>query len=152
MNRGTVKFFLALSVLLNLSAVAAAGYHVVSQRNSWTSPFGTKMARDRFLFEELSLSPAQTRAMREKAIPFRAEIDRRRAEIAGRRKELIALLRSDAPDAASIDAAIAQIGALQEELQRKITRQMLQQKALLSREQQGRFIDLIESAMLQGTQ
>ena len=111
------------------------------------------MARDRFLFEQLSLSPEQTKAMRQKAMPFRAEVDRRRAEIAAQRQELIALLRADAPDAGGqVDAVIARISALQQELQRKITSQMLEQKALLSREQQGRFLDLIEGAMLQGGQ
>lgn len=152
MSRGTLKFLLVLSLLLNLSVLAVAGYSYVSRRHAWTSPFGTRMARDRFLFEELTLSPAQTKAMREKAIPFRAEIDRRRAEIAAERSELVALLRKDDPDPAQVDAVIAQISALQQEMQKKITRQMLEQKALLSREQQGRFIDLIEGAMLQGGQ
>lgn len=150
MSRGTLKFFLALSVLLNLTVLATAGYRFVSQRNSWTSPFGTKMARDRFLFEQLSLSPAQAKAMRQKALPFRAEVDRRRAEITAQRRELIALLRADTADPGQVAAVIARISALQQELQRKITSQMLEQKALLSRDQQGRFIDLIEGAMLQG--
>jgi len=152
MSRSNVKFFLALSVLFNLTVLATAGYQYVSNSHSWTSPFGTKMARDRFLFEELSLAPEQMKAMREKAIPFRAEIDRRRAAIAAKRKELITLLRAEAPDAGAVDAVIAQISGLQEEMQKKITRQMLEQKALLDRQRQGRFLDLIERAMTQGGQ
>ena len=152
MSRSSLKFFLALSVLLNLSVLTAAGYKYVSHRHSRTSPFGTKMTRDRFVFEELSLTPEQTKAMREKMIPFHAEIDRRRAEIVAKRKELITLLRADAPDAGSIDAVIVQISAMQEEMQKKITRHMLEEKALLSREQQKAFLDLIEGAMTQGGQ
>lgn len=152
MSRGGLKFALALSVLLNLSVLSAAGYKYLANRNTWTSPFGTQMARDKFLFEELSLTPAQMQAMRQKAIPFRAEIDRRRDEIATRRKQLIELLRADKPDPAAVDAVIAQISALQQTMQQMITRQMLEQKALLDREQQQSFLNLIERAMTQGGQ
>ncbi len=150
MSRGSLKFFLTLSVLLNLSVLGATGYKFLSNRHSWISPYGTKMARDRFLFEELSLTRDQMKTMRQKAIPFRAEVDRQRDAIVARRKELIGLLRSDTPDAAAIDAAIAQISELQETLQKQITRQMLEQKALLRPEQQSSFLDLIERAMTQG--
>ena len=152
MSRGSLKFFLVLSLLLNLTLLATAGYKYASNRSAWTSPYGTKMARDRFLFDELSLSREQMQAMRKKAIPFRAEVDRQRATIVARRKELIGQLRSDAPDAGAIDATIAQISDLQETLQRQITRQMLEQKALLSPVQQKSFLDLIERAMTQGGQ
>ena len=149
MSRGSLKFCLALLVLLNLSVAAAAGYKYFAQSHSWTSPYGMKMPKDRFLFEELSLTRDQMQAMREKAIPFRAEVDRQRDAIVARRKELIGLLRSDAPEAGAVDALIAQISELQQTLQIKITRQMLEQKALLSREQQKSFLDLIERAMAQ---
>lgn len=150
MTRGGLRYLLAVSLALNLSVVATAGYRYLSARGTWTSPFGTKMAKDRFLFEELSLTKQQMRAMREKAIPFRAEIDRQRAEILARRKDLIRLMRSDAPDPAAIDGAIARISAMQEAMQQKITRQMLAQKALLDPAQQQRLLDLIERAMEQG--
>jgi hypothetical protein len=96
MSRGSLKFFLALSVLLNVSVLATAGFKYVSSRHSWTSPYGTKMARDKFLFEELSLTREQMKTMRQKAIPFRAEVDRQREAIVALRKELIGLLRTDA--------------------------------------------------------
>ena len=150
MSRGGLKYLLAISLALNLSVIATAGYRYFSVRGTWTSPFGTKMARDRFLFEELSLTQQQMRTMREKAIPFRAEVDRQRAEILARRKDLIRLLRSDAPDIGAIDGVIAEISAMQEAMQKQITRQMLEQRALLDGGQQKRFLDLIEQAMEQG--
>lgn len=152
MSRGSLKFFLAISVLLNLSVLSAAGYKYLSNRHSWTSPYGTKMARDKFLFDALSLTREQMTSMRQKATPFRAEVDRQRAAIVALRKELIGLLRSDAPDVGAIDAAIVRISALQEALQKQITRQMLAQKTLLNPEQQKSFLDLIERAMTQGGQ
>lgn len=150
MSRGGLKYLLAISLALNLSVIATAGYRYLSARGTWTSPFGTKMAKDRFLFEELSLTKQQMRTMREKAVPFRAEIDRQRAGILARRQDLIRLLRSDVPDTAAIDRAIAEISAMQQTMQRQITRQMLEQKSLLDSGQQQRFLDLIERAMEQG--
>lgn len=150
MSRGGLRYLLAISLALNLSVIATAGYRYFSARGTWTSPFGTKMAKDRFLFEELSLTRQQMRTMREKAVPFRAEVDRQRAGILARRKDLIRLLRSDSPDTAAIDGVIAEISAMQEAMQQQITRQMLEQKALLDAGQQERFLDLIASAMEQG--
>jgi Spy/CpxP family protein refolding chaperone len=151
-SRGTLKFLLTLSVLLNLSVVATAGYKYYAQGRSWTSPYGVKMDRDRFIFEQLSLSHEQMKAMRQKAVPFRAAVDRQREAVVALRKELIALLRADAPDATAIEATIARISGLQEQLQQQITRQMLEQKALLRPEQQKAFLDLIERTMAQGGQ
>jgi Spy/CpxP family protein refolding chaperone len=152
MTRNGLKLLLAASLLLNLSVLATAGYLRLAGRGSWVSPFGTKMAAGRFLFEELSLTPEQSRAMREKAIPFRAEIDRQRGEIVNQRKELIELLRADIPDAAAIDAVISRISGMQETMQKEITSHMLEEKALLDHAQQKRFLDLIEHAMTQGRQ
>ena len=118
----------------------------------WITSFGTKMPAGRFLFEELSLTREQSRAMREKAVPFRDEVDRQRGAVVAKRKELIELLRADAPDAGAVDAVISAISSLQETMQKKITSHMLEEKALLDREQQKRFLDLIENAMTQGRQ
>lgn len=150
MSRDRLRLFLVVSLLLNISVLATTGYLFASRAGRWVSPFGTTMPRDRFLFEELALKPEQVRAMRAKAMPFRAEIDRRRGEIAAARKELIGLLRAAEPAAGAVDAAIARVSALQEEMQKKITGHMLEEKALLDREQQRRFFDLIEGAMEQG--
>lgn len=150
MSRGTLKYLLAISLLLNLTVLATAGYLHFAAGRTWLSPFGTKMGRDRFLFEQLSLTADQMKAMREKAIPFRAEIDRRRSEIVAQRKALIGLLRAETPDQEAIDATIVGISALQQTMQRQITRQMLEQKALLGRDQQQAFLDLIDGAMARG--
>ncbi len=144
-----LKFALAASLVLNLSFLSAAGYTYYKQSRTWTSPFGTKMEKGRFLFEELSLKPDQLKAMRERTMPFRAEIDKQRAEIGEKRKALIALLREDKPDQKAVQAAIAEINRMQEEMQRKIAAHMLAVKASLDKDQQQKFFDLIENTMAQ---
>src|SRR5512147_658452 len=147
-----LKFALAVSLVLNLSFLSAAGYTYYKQSRTWTSPFGTKMEKGKFLFEELSLNPAQLKELRGLAMPCRAEIDKRRVEIGEKRKALIALLRQENPDRKAVNAAIAGISGMQEEMQRRIAAHMLEVKASLDRDQQQKFFGLLETAMMQGGQ
>ncbi len=147
MKNSLLKFTLAASLILNLTVFATAGYHYYHQSRSWVSPFGKVMEKDKFLFEELSLKPEQLSAMKNKAIPFRAEIDRRRMAIDVRKKELVTLMRDQTPDKKAIDTTIKEISGKQEEMQRMIVGHMLEIKSSLDEGQQRKFFDLIERNM-----
>jgi Spy/CpxP family protein refolding chaperone len=147
MKNSLLKFALAASLILNLTVFVTVGYHYFQQSRSWVSPFGKAMEKDKFLFEELSLKPDQLAAMKNKAIPFRAEIDRRRQGIEAKRKELVALMRHQDPDKKAIDAIIKEISGKQEEMQRMIAVHMLEIKSSLEVGQQRKFFDLIERNM-----
>ena len=147
MKNSLLKFALAASLILNLTVFATAGYHYYHQSHSWVSPFGKVMEKDKFLFEELSLQPEQLTAMKNKAIPFRAEIDRRRMAIDARKKELVTLMRDQNPNKKAIDATIKEISGKQEEMQRMIVGHMLEIKSSLNEGQQRKFFDLIERNM-----
>ena len=144
-----VKIALAVSLAFNLSVLVAAGVFYHQKSEYWVSPFGAKVPRDRFMFEKLSLRADQIKIMRESATLFHEQIDRKRQEIAEKRKDLIRLLRADAPDTASIHAVLAQISRIQEELERMVTTHILQQKAVLDRQQQDKFLDLIQNTAMQ---
>jgi Spy/CpxP family protein refolding chaperone len=60
------------------------------------------------------------------------------------------LLRRDAPDRKAIDAAIARISRMQENMQRRIAEHMLAEKALLDPDQRQKFMDLIGERMAAG--
>jgi Spy/CpxP family protein refolding chaperone len=147
MQNSILKFALAASLILNISILATAGYIYYKQSDSWVSPFGAKMKKDRFLFEELSLSPEQLKTMKERAKDFRAEIDRRRKEIVGKRMEMLNLMRADIPDRKAIDTAISDMSKMQENMQRMVAMHILEEKATLDKDQQKKFIDLIKNAM-----
>lgn len=149
-NKKVLIFALVASLALNVSMLAAAGYRAYRHAGQWVSPFGTVMTPHRFLFEELSLSSVQLKALRERTIPFRAEIDRRRREMIEKRRVLVALMRSERPDKKTIDATVGQISRMQEEMQRRITNHMLEVKGSLSPEDQRKFLDLIERTMSAG--
>ncbi|MFA7382572.1 MAG: periplasmic heavy metal sensor [Desulfurivibrionaceae bacterium] len=152
MSNSTLKYLLLLSVALNLTILGTVGYRYQQRHSSWTSPFGPQMRRDRFLFEELALEPKQMAAMKERAIPFRAELERQQAEIAEKKKGLIVLLRQENPDQTAISSLIAEISARQEEMQQQVAAHMLGVKGLLDKEQQQRFFNLIDAAMSKGSQ
>ena len=147
MRNSMLRFALAASLILNISVLAAAGYMYYSQSDYWVSPFGAKMQKDRFLFEELSLRPEQLKRMKERAIDFRTEIDRRRKEIAEKRLVMLNLIRADIPDRMAIDTIISDISRMQEDMQRVVAMHILEEKATLDKDQQKKFLDLIENAM-----
>jgi hypothetical protein len=147
MKNSTLKFILAVSLILNISILATAGYVYYRQSDYWISPFGVKMKKDRFLFEELSLKPEQLKSMKEKAVNFRGEIDRRRKEIAEKRLVMLNLMRADIPDKKALDTTISDISRVQEDMQRVVAMHILEEKATLDKDQQKKFLDLIENAM-----
>src|SRR3990172_13178707 len=136
MKNSILKFALAASLILNITVFATAGYHYYEQSRTWVSPFGRVMEKDKFLFEELSIKPDKLAVMKNKAMPFRTEIDRRRQEINSRRKELVTLMRDQNPDKKAIDALIKEISGKQEEMQRMIAGHMLEIKSSLDVDQQ----------------
>lgn len=141
------KFALIVSLLLNVSFLVAAGFQYFRQSKYGTSSCDPRIKKEKFIFEGLSLKPDQAKAMREKAVPYREEINKGRYEIALMKKKLIKVMRADHPDVKTLDAITAEISRMQENMQRKITTHILKQKALLDKEQQGRFLDLLENAM-----
>ena len=152
MKSNFLRHLLLISVILNLAILGTVGYRYYQKTAYWTSPFGHTMKKDHFLFEELALQATQAEAMRKRAMPFRAEIDQQRADIAKQRKNLVTLMRQEQPDMQAIGAEIAGISTVQEAMQRKVVTHLLEEKALLNKEQQGKFFDLIEKAMNQGSQ
>jgi Spy/CpxP family protein refolding chaperone len=152
MKNSTLKFLLLISLILNISFLGAAGYQYYKKSTSWTSPFGYMIKKDHFLFEGLSLRPDQLKTMRETATRFRTVIDEKRQAIATKRKELIVLMRQDNPDRKALASVVSEISGMQEEMQRMIAIHMLDMKAGMDKDQQKKFLDLIDNAMTEGRQ
>lgn len=152
MRNSTLIFLLIVSLILNISFLGAAGYQYYKKSTYWTSPFGYKIKKGHFLFEELSLRPDQLKTMREGATKFRAIIDEKRQAVTSKRKELITMMRQDNPDRKALAAVVSEISGMQEEMQQMIAMHMLDMKAGLDEEQQKKFLDLVDSAMTGGRQ
>lgn len=152
MRIGYLKIALAVSLIFNISVLAAAGYVYYARTNAWLSPMGARMPKDKFLFEEMGLQPDQIQKMRATAMPFRVKVDGKRQEIAAKRTQLFDLMRADTPDNQAIKATVAEISRIQEEVEGMVTTHILQEKATLGKDQQKKFLDLIENAMSKGSQ
>jgi Spy/CpxP family protein refolding chaperone len=152
MRDNILKYLLIISLVLNFSFLGAAGYTHYKQTRYRPAPFGYGVPAHgpvggTHLFEELALKPEQLEAFHEKALPFHAAIAKKRQQVDALRASLFGLMRADNPDQKAIEATIAQINRAQEEMQQTVVAHMLEFKAMLDKEQQKRFLDLIETAM-----
>ena len=155
MKNKVLKVILVFSLLLNASMLGSAGYIHYRQSRYHAFPLGNIQRLSETvpscLFEGLSLKPGQQRAMQEKALAFHADMESKKQEVDGKRTHLIALMRADNPDSKAVEAAIAEISRLQEGIQKMAVAHMLEFKGMFDKEQQKRFLDLIEGAMAKRT-
>ena len=151
-----LKFALVLSVLLNVSMLASAGYTHYKQSRSQTLTSGRNAQilgehNPSHLFEDLSLKPEQLKTMQQKALTFHADLNRKGQEIDQKRFSLVALIRADSPDSKAIDTTVAEINRLQLDVQKTAVAHMLEFKGMLDKDQQKRFLSLIEGVMTKRT-
>lgn len=147
MRIGFLKIALAVSLAFNLSVLGAVSYFHYSKNNYWVSPLGGVMQKDKFPFDELSLSPDQKKKMREGSIAIRAEIDGKRQQIEARRKSLFKLLHAEKPDMIAIKDTISEISRIREEMEWLAVSRILEVKASLEKNQQRKFLELIENSV-----
>jgi len=152
MRDNILKYILIVSLVLNFSFLGAAGYTHYKQTRYRPAPFGYGVpahgpAGGTHLFEELALKPEQFEAFHEKALPFHAAIAKKKQEVDRLRTSLFDLMRADKPDRKAIGATITEINRAQEEMQKTVVAHMLEFKSMLDRDQQQKFLNMIEGAM-----
>jgi Spy/CpxP family protein refolding chaperone len=156
MKDNILKYILIISLLMNVSLLGAAAYtHYKQVRYYRTAPFlgpsGTPGPLAPFgpgmLFEELSLKPEQVKFFQQKAQLFHGSLVKKREEVDRLRVSLLVLMRADNPDGKVIEATIARINKEQEEMQKIVVSHMLEFKSMLNKDQQKKFMDMIEGAM-----
>ena len=156
MKDNLLKYILVLSLLLNFSFLGAAGY-TYYQRNRYPSaPFGYGLTErgpvgspsiHPHLFEALSLSPEQRKVFEQKAPLFHEALDKKREKVDRLRRSLFGLMGVDYPDSEAIEATIAEINGVQEDMQKMVVAHMLEFKSMLDKDQQKKFFDLIQGAL-----
>ena len=155
MKDNLLKYILVVSLLLNFSLLGAAGYTYYHQNRYGPPPFGygtpgrvpLGSSIQPHLFEALSLKPEQRKLFEQKAPLFHEALDKKRANVDRLRGSLFDLMRADHPDSKAIEATIAEINGVQEDMQKMVVAHMLQFKSMLDKDQQKKFFDLIEKAM-----
>ena len=147
MKSNFLKYILILSLLMNFSLLGAAGYtHYQQSRSNLAAPFSYDH-HSNYLFQELSLKPEQIKLFQQKAASFHGALNKKRQEVDQLRGSLFGLMGADNPDHNAIEAAITRINNSQHDMQKMVVAHMLEFKAMLDKDQQKKFLDLIEGAM-----
>jgi Spy/CpxP family protein refolding chaperone len=131
-NQGLV-FALALSVLLNLGVVGAAGYRTIARPPSDAAGLANR----------LELDPSQRERWHALEQGFVRELDAGWGEIAAHREALVREVFADQPDPARIEAERARIAQLQAQQQQRVIAQFLRERDILSAEQRRALVDLL---------
>lgn len=147
MKSNFLKYILILSLLLNFSLLGAAGYtHYRQSRLHPAEPLSCDH-HSNYLFQQLSLKPEQIKLFEQKAVSFHGALNKKRQEVDELRGSLFGFMSADNPDQDSIETAITRINSSQHEMQKMVVAHMLEFKALLDKDQQKKFLGLIEGAM-----
>jgi hypothetical protein len=155
MRDNVLKYTLAVSLLLNLSILGAAGYTHYRQTRHTSAPVGDGVLRPTpsgsvaqpHLFETLSLKPEQLSLFQERATLFHKALEKEKARVDGLRASLLGIMRTEKADRKTIETTIAEISRVQNEMQEMVVAHMLEFKSMLDSNQQKKFFDLIEGAM-----
>ena len=147
MKNNLLKYILVVSLLMNFSLLGAAGYtHYHQSRFRQSAPVNCGI-QGNHLFTALSLKPEQIKIFQQKAALFHGALATKRQEVGRLRTSLIILIRADNLDNKGIESTITRINKIQEDMQKTVVSHMLEFKALLDKDQQKKFLDLIEGAM-----
>jgi Spy/CpxP family protein refolding chaperone len=147
MKNNLLKYILIISLLMNVSFLGAAGYtHYKQSRPRATGSVDCDI-QGKHLFGELSLNPEQIKQFQQKAVSFHRALGKKKQEVDRLRGSLLGLLRADNPDQTTIDEAISQINIRQHDMQKMVMAHILEFKSMLDKDQQKKFLDLIEGAM-----
>ena len=147
MKNNFFKYILILSLLLNFSLLGAAGYTQYKHSHAPVVGAVNCEPKSNYLFQQLSLKPEQIKLFQQKATLFHDLLGKKRQEVDQMRGSLFGLLRANVPDSQAIQEAILKINRIQAEMQKMVVAHMLEFKAMLDKDQQNKFLDLIEGAM-----
>jgi hypothetical protein len=138
---------LVLSVAINIGVFGSVGYRLVRGKPSADCiEESSGSALDR-LAAEIGFSSEQTRAFADLRNSFEPRIQSLRDGLMEKRTRLVEAIK---PPEASLEGLlpyVEEIEALQAELQKLVVDQMLKEKALLTGEQQKKFLSMISTRL-----
>jgi Spy/CpxP family protein refolding chaperone len=140
MSGSSLKYALALSLLLNAGFIGAVGYQVVKNRG--LPPAFTAVAPPD-VADHLKLTAQQRERWHALEADFMRQYEADAKEIAARREKLIRGIFSEQPTAERIEAEREAIARLQIEQQRRVIAQILRERRILEPAQQRALADFL---------
>ncbi|MCQ4234380.1 periplasmic heavy metal sensor [Pseudomonas stutzeri] len=138
MSNTTLRNALALSVLVNVGVLAGLGWQKLSH-DGLPMPSGAPTELSR----ELQLSASQLQRWHDAEAPFLAYLRASNASLGEHRNRLIEAIFAEQVDRAVIDAEQAKIAELQNEQQRLLIDQLLQEREILEPQQRARLAQVL---------
>ncbi len=138
MSNTPLRNALVLSVLVNVGVLAGLGWQKLS-RDGLPMPSGAPTELSR----ELQLSASQLQRWHDAEAPFLAYLRASNASLGEHRNRLIEAIFAEQVDRAVIDAEQAKIAELQNEQQRLLIDQLLQEREILEPQQRARLAQVL---------
>lgn len=140
MGRSTIRYALALSLLLNVGFIGAVGYQVVKHRGL---PPAFTVVAEPDIADSLKLTQEQRERWQALEADFMRQYEADAKEIAARREQLIRGIFSEHPAAERIEAEREAIARLQTEQQRRVIAQLLKEREILEPTQRHALADFL---------
>lgn len=147
MKRRLLIFGLILSVAINIGILGGVGYRWLKISGEERHHREGKHSPMSFLGKELSLSQSQAREMESLWKSLEPKMEEIRRKLREKRVQLVNLLRASEPDLEKINIQLNKIESLQTQLQKLVIDHLLQQKKILSLEQQKKFFSIISKRL-----
>jgi|Deesub1362B_J571_1020462.scaffolds.fasta_scaffold02161_3 Spy/CpxP family protein refolding chaperone len=139
MKRKLLILGLIFSVAINIGVLGTIGYNWLKEQNHQEY----KHSLGNFLCRELGLSESQSKEMESLRKSLEPQINKIKKELREKRAQLVNLLMESDPDQEKINISLKEIGSLQIKLQRIVIYHLLEQKKILSQEQQKKLFSII---------
>ncbi|MBE0460677.1 MAG: periplasmic heavy metal sensor [Candidatus Aminicenantes bacterium] len=143
MKRNVLIFSLILSVAINIGVFGSAGYRWFKSRGEEPRHRADVHSPMSAFCKKLGLSREQIREMESLREVLEPKIEEIKKELKEKRVLLINHLKESEPDREKINIELSEIESLQTDLQKIVIGHMLQEKKILSPEQQEIFFSII---------
>ena len=132
-----------LSLGINIGVLATIGYNRLEKSCQGGDAEKERHAAMSFLIKELDLSPAQEKEIESLRKSLEPKVEEIRIKLREKRVQLFNLLKESQAEYEKINNQLSEIKSLQTEIEKMAIANLLQEKKILSPEQQEKFFSII---------
>jgi len=132
-----------LSLGINIGVLATIGYNRLEKSCPGGDAEKERHAAMSFLIKELDLSPAQEKEIESLRKSLEPKVEEIRIKLREKRVQLFNLLKESQAEYEKINNQLSEIKSLQTEIEKMAIANLLQEKKILSPEQQEKFFSII---------
>jgi Spy/CpxP family protein refolding chaperone len=147
MKKNLIVLFLVLLTIINIAALATFAYHRFHFKRDFPRRGGPDVQPDRhmdFIKQELDLNEEQLKEFESQADRFKEETKPILDSLRTKRRALMDEIAVEEPSRDKLNMLTEEIGALQGELHKKTIVHLLEEKSILTPEQQQKFFSLLK--------